>query len=175
MKKSFYDQKLKQAEAYAAKQKEIERIRLVAIKEAKEEKEINDAKAHAELARKRLAAKEAGKIREAKRLQAKNLKADFTKEDIQQRIDLIEYFDDSLLCDNEIKRCSGCHFPQFITSRNCNFCGYSLFESKCFSKLTQSEKNIFAQESLKAISNQKLYENDLLDILTSKSSTKIEG
>lgn len=151
VKKSFYDQKLNQDKADAEKKVEVEHEGLENIKKAIE----------------------AEKIREAKRLQEKNFKADFTKEDKKERIGLIECFDAFLLSNNEIKRCSGCHFPQLITSRKCNFCGYSLFESEYFSILLADLKNIYVQESLLAISNQKLCENGFLDILTSKGSTKI--
>lgn len=167
--KSFYDHKLKQAEAYAAKQAELERERLAAKERAIEEQRIEDAKTNAERERERLQAIEVQKIKEAQRLQAKNNKAYFSKEDKEERIGLIECFDTFLLSNNEIKRCSGCHFPQIITSKKCNFCGYSLFESKYFYILPADLKNIYAQDSLRAISNQKLYEKGLLDILTSNS------
>lgn len=168
-KKSFYDHKLKQAEAYAAKQAELERERLAAKERSIEEQRIEDARTHAELERERLAAIEIQKIREAKKLQAINTRVNFTESDIEERTDLITCFDVFYLCNNEIKRCSGCHFPQLMTSRKCNFCGYSFFESKHFSILSTDLKNIYAKESLRAISNQKLYEKGLLDILTSTS------
>lgn len=143
VKKSFYDHKLEQAKAYAAKQVERERERLEAI--------------------------EAQKIREAQRLQAKNNKVDFSNEDKVKRIGLIECFDSFLLRNNEIKRCSRCHFPQIITLRKCDCCGYSFFESNYFSITPDNLKIILAHESLRAISDQELHNKGLLDLLISTS------
>lgn len=167
VKKSFYDHKLEQAKAYAAKQVELERERLAAIKRAIEDQKKEDAKTLDELERERLAAIETQKLKEALRLQAKNNKVDFSNEDKEKRIDLIECFDSFFLCNNEIKRCSRCHFPQIITLRKCDCCGYSFFESKSFSITPDDLKIILAHESLRAISDQELYNKGLLDLLIS--------
>ncbi|NMR26391.1 hypothetical protein HH219_12755 [Pseudoalteromonas sp. NEC-BIFX-2020_015] len=169
VKKSFYDHKLEQAKAYAAKQVELECERLAAIERAIEEQKKEDAKTHAERERERLEAIEAQKIREAQRLQAKNNKVDFSNEDKVKRIGLIECFDSFLLRNNEIKRCSRCHFPQIITLRKCDCCGYSFFESNYFSITPDNLKIILAHESLRAISDQELHNKGLLDLLISTS------
>lgn len=72
---------------------------------------------------------------------------------------------------NDIKRCERCHFSQPINLDKCRFCGYSSFNIDTYSHGSQEQiasrywQLDFVEQSLVAISNSKLIENGLLDIL----------